>query len=754
MKTMFFPVRFALGMALTSLMVLGQPVHLDLTSLFDTDAVLQAGGTPLSDPLAPDLERIDGQTLPASHQDGTPSATMDGQTSFLFAPLRSASRDAVAINGQTLTVPNERYDSLDLALLAAPGSYGNPFTTVELRYADGSTDAHRFGPVPGWLASPTAFDHTFFSYTDSSGVEMIIEFNADFGAVEAGYIFKERGNGNAGGVRFVDGTGYVLYDLPIDPQITQATLGITVGNNFVISLAADYADPEFSLTEGYTVVANSMELHDGFEHRALGNLRLYEFDLAPFLAGGSGGVYLLLTDATPENGWGPYIQNVSVYTGENLVFGETLAPVLNASQATVYAEFLTNGDGPEAPYLYDNSGSGPSNRGHRFADGGGSLTYRFDLPDDVSEAQLTVDMANNFVVALSGPIDQVRYALVTPGAVDENQYLLEEGNSVLGGNFRFADGTAYMIYEFDLPDELTSAVAQITVGNQFVIEVAAGDGPFVLERDYVAETGVEIRDNSNLDIYEIELDNYLISNPANIVRIRLSDGLPADGWGPYLTRIAIVNQPGTGEAVFETVLRSTELFGGLDIRNERNKAYYTIDLSPILQSNNPNKEVYVKFTDGSTGDGWGPGLFWMAVHSGPIEFESDRLIYDGLKAMNGEPEVFGLTLLQRRYAVDPSKTLQQIVLPTQPTGQSAVGYLLAVTLNPPATDGVQLNAQLGPDQALRLSWPVSAEGYQLESTSNLAEPWTAVGATPSVEADQWVVTLLIEPGARFFRLNQ
>jgi hypothetical protein len=34
------------------------------------------------------------------------------------------------------------------------------------------------------------------------------------------------------------------------------------------------------------------------------------------------------------------------------------------------------------------------------------LTYRFDLPDDVSEAQLTVDMANNFVVSLSGPIDQ------------------------------------------------------------------------------------------------------------------------------------------------------------------------------------------------------------------------------------------------------------------------------------------------------------------------------------------------------------
>jgi hypothetical protein len=282
-----------------------------------------------------------------------------------------------------------------------------------------------------------------------------------------------------------------------------------------------------------------MELYDGFEHRALGNLRLYEFDLEPFLASGAGGIYLLLTDATPENGWRPYIQNVSVYTGENLVFGETLSPALNASQASVYAEFLTNGDSPEAPYLYDNSGSGPSNRAHRFADAGGSLTYRFDLPDDVTEAQLTVDMANNFVVSLSGPID----------------------------------------------------------------------------------------------------------------------------------------------------------------------------------------------------------------------LESDRLIFDGLKAMNGEPDVFGLTMLHRRYPVDSTKTLETIALPAQPSGQSNVAFLLAATVNPPAAE-LQLNVELGANQVLRLSWPVSADGYQLESTSNLLQAWSAVDVTPSVEADQWVVTLPVEAGARFFRLNQ
>lgn len=753
MKPSLFSVLLAGGVAFISWSALGQPVHLDLSSLFDTDAVLEPGGTPLSDPLAPNLERIDGQTLPVHHVDGTPSMTVDGRASFLFAPFRSASLDAVAINGQTLTVPSGRYSALDLALMAAPGSYGNPFTAVEFRYADGWTVTQRFGPVPGWMASPTAFDHAFFGYTDSSGVQMLTSFSADWGDVEAGYILQQRGNGNANGVRFVDGTGYVLYDIPIDWDITEATLGITVGNNFVISVATDYANPELSFTEGYTVLANSMELHDGYEHRALGNLRLYEFDLAPFLVGGPGGIYLLFTDATPGNGWGPYIVDISVYTGENLIFGETIVPSIDISQAVVYAGFLANGEQAEAPYLYDNSGSGPSNRGHRFADASGSITYRFDLPDDVTDAQLTVDMANNFVVSLSGPIQQQRYALMTPGAADELDFLVDEGGSILGGHFRFADGTAYMIYEFDLPDDLTSAIAQITVGNQFVIAVAAGDGAFVVERDYVAETGIEIRDNSNLDVYEIALDPYLVANPNNIVRIRLSDGQPADGWGPFLTRIAIVDQPGDGQGDFETVLRSTDLFGGLDIRNERNKAYYTIDLSPVLEANNPNKEVFVKFTDGSPNDGWGPGIFWMAVHSGPITVHSDRLVFDELKAMNGQPDMFGLTLLHRRYPVDPSKDLEQIVLPFQPAAQSNTAYLLGATLNP-AIVAVRLAARTDDGQALRLSWPIAAEGYQLEVSDDLTGEWTAADVIPTAVGDQWEVGIPLEIGARFFRLRQ
>jgi hypothetical protein len=526
-----------------------------------------------------------------------------------------------------------------------------------------------------------------------------------------------------------------------------------VGNNFVVSLASAYADPTVSPLEGYTEVANSMKIYNGFEHRALGNLKLYEFDLKEILAAGTGELYVLFTDATPNNGWGPFIQNISVYSGTNRQFAATLEPAVDTNKGTVYAQFLTDGGAAEKPYLYDNSGAGPSNRKHRFADGTGSLTYRFDLPDTVTDAKLTVDLANNFVVSISGPINVTRYAQISPGAANEKDFLIDDGNSVLGNNYRFADGTAYMVYQFDLPDNVTSAVAQISVGNQFVIEVAAGtNGDFTVERDYVAETGNAITDNSNLQVYNVPLDAYLKNNAQKIVRIRLSDGVPTDGWGPYLTGIVIADRADTGISTFKVVANSMDLFG-VDVHNELNKACYTIDLSSVLLTNNPNKEVFVKFTDGSTGDGWGPGVFWMAAYSGTIDIQSDAAVFKGLKARDGTPEGFGVDMLYRRYTVNSAKTLKEIVLPPQPTIDANKAYLLAATLNSAATE-VKLTAQRGANNTILLSWPASASGYLPQSASAVTGPWSDVSQTPVTQGDQSVVTVPISVGASFYRLKQ
>jgi hypothetical protein len=725
--------------------------YLDLKPLFDTDAVLERDGAGLGVALDGEGRRIDATTLPAGYADGSVVTTRDGRASFKFGSLTQSSLDAVLLDGQVVNVTAGAYASLDLALISAPGSLANPFGEIELRYTDGSRDRLRLGPVPGWFNSPKAFDHTLHRFTDSSQVQNIVSFRTDFGEAEAPYIVQEVGNGNSGGNRFVDGTGYVLYRIGDLGELREGKLAVTVGNNFVVSIATEYLDPGVSTTEGYTVVADSMALYDGFEHRALGNLKPYEIDLAPFLARGTGEVYLLFTDGTTSNGWGPFIQQVLLYSGTAKSFEGALEPSVDASQATVHAQFRTSTDA-EKPYLYDNSGSGPSNRGHRFADGSGSITYRFDLPNDVTQAKLALDLANNFVVSLSGPSDFVRYHSVAAATADEKTYLIDDGGSITGGDFRFADGNAYMIYRFDLPDEVTVAFARIRVGNQFVIEAASGEsGDFVLEKDWVVETGQETRDNGNLDYYYVDLARHLANNPSKIVRLRLSDGLPSDGWGPYLTSIAIQNRKDTGETVFTKVLDAQALFGE-DIRNEYNKGYYTVDLGTIL-TGNPNKEFFVRFTDGSTGDGWGPGVFWMAVYSGELGIQSDELVFDGLKTTMADPVNYGAGLIHRRYPVNPGKTLSAVAFPAQPQDESNRVHLLAATLAGP-TAAPTLKVTRTAQGKVRLAWPASASGYRLQSATSLSGTiaWGAVQDTPLAVGDELVVETAPTDLARFYRL--
>ena len=744
MKRNMKPIVLALSSIMASGSMFAASTYVDLHTLFDTDIFLASGGTGLGNALDANGRRIDPATLPASYVEGSPVATQDGRATFKFGILETPSLDGAAINGQSISVNAGQYASVDLALLAAPQAFGNPFSAIEFHYADGSKDTNRFGPVAGWFDSPNAFDHAILAFTDNSQVSNIVLFPTDFSAAEAPYLVQQRGSAQSGTARFADASSYVLYQIPNLAGLTHATLGITVGNDFVISLATDYYDPDISTTDGYTVLANSETMY-GVEEKSLANLKEYLFDVSSELAQGTGNLYILFTDATPSDGWGPYIVQIRLFTGAPRYFSQRLDPAVDTSRATVYAMFDTATDA-ETPYLYDNSASGPSNRGHRFADGSQSLTYKFDLPTNTANAKLTIDMANNFVVSLrAGSSAQVQYASFATGTSGETNYLADADGSNLSGGHRFADGTGYMLYQFELPDNVTNAIAHILVGNEFVIEVAPGtNGDFQTEYDWVAQSAQETHDLSNLNYYDVELSKYLTNNPSKIIQIRFSDGVPTDGWGPYLENIAIVNTLTTG---FQTVLSSQTLFGE-DVHSEYNKGYYTIDLSPVL-TNNPSKEVFVKFTDGSTGDGWGPGVFWMAAYSGDIDIQSDRLVFNSLKSTLGDPTNYGLDLLQRRCPLNSSKTLSSIALPAGDTNSPV--YLLAVTLNTAPAPPV-LGILLQPDNTVRLSWPTNAADYALQSTVNLAPPqWMPVTAASAVVGGQITVTQPVA-GTRFYRL--
>ena len=708
--------------------VIHAQTHVDLSQSFNADVFLESGGTGLGAALDDQGRRIDAATLPATFVDGAAVTSTNGQATFRFAPLKAESLDAVNIDGQSLDVTDGRYSSIDLALLSAPGAFGNPFAMVDFIYADGTTNSARLGPVAGWFSSPTAFDNALFRYSDQSNVTNFVSFPTN-GEEDVDYLYQSAGNAISGGWRFADGTGYFLYRLDT-AGIPSGKLGITIGNNFVISIATNYNDPSVSTTEGFTQLASSMEIYNGEDHHALGNLKEYEFDVSQYLATGTGELFILLTDGSTSDGWGPFVQRIRLFQGVPLNFEERLKPTIDASDATVYADFQIASP-EETPFLYDNSGSGPSNRGHRFADGSGSLTYRFDLPDNVTDAKMTVDMENNFIVSIAGPAQGASYAKFTANTTTENTFLIEAPGTATQPTARFADGNAFMIYEFDLPDTVTTAFARVQVGNQFIISAANGAaGEYAPLRDYVAETGNEIRDNSNFDFYTVDLSSFLVNNPGKVVRIRLTDGVPADGWGPYLRSIEVVDSETAGALEYTEVLNSQNIFGE-DLHNEANRNYYTIDLSSVLTTNNPRREVNIRFTDGSTGDGWGPSLYWMSVYSGELEIHSDSLVFPALKTTLGDPASRPVGLLARNYPLDPAKTLTAIKLPEHPDDQSSHVYLLAATLNTAAsvTQPELLVARVDAD-SIRISWP-TAEGFRLQVTPTLGTgaQWTDSNAT-------------------------
>jgi hypothetical protein len=738
-------------LSLSSLMVSGSlfaaSPYLDLHTLFDSDVFLEGGGVGLGSGLDANGSRVDSGTLPFSYADGVPIATQDGRATFKFGNFKLESLDAAAINAQSIAVPAGQYASLDLALLDAPNAFGWPFGAIVFNYADGSKDTNRFGPVAGWMNSPSAFDHTILAATDNGAVTTYADFATTGGSDEATYLYVDYSSGVDASRRFCDANRYAVYQIPVSNGLAHASLGITVGNDFVISVATSFGpdnDPANfpDRTNGWTLLANSSTIYGHSEHNNA-NLKEYTFDVSTQLADQTGNIYILFTDATPTDGWGPFMQRIRLYNGTPVYYSQRLDPAVNTSAATVYAMFdvaTTN----ETPYLYDNSGNGPSNRGHRYADGAGYLSYRFAFPANTANAKLTMDLANNFVVSLRGPGDPVvTYASFVPFTSGESNHIVElsccTGND---GGHRFMDANEYVIYQFTLPTGASNALAHIQIGNEYLVQVRSGtSGDWTTELSELNQGGVVFRD--------VDLSAYLTNNPAKIIQIRIGDTSTADGWGGYLVGMSIVNHLDT--AAWQPVLNSQTLFGD-DVHNEYNKGYYTIDLSSALV-NNPTKEVFVKLTDGSMGDGWGPGIFWMAAYSGDIDIQSDRLVFNGLKSTLGEPtQNYGLDFLRRRYPLNASKTLSSIVLPAKPTDPgttNSIVYLLAATLNaaPP-----NLGIALQPGNTVLLSWTTNASDYSLQSTTNLAPSyWLPVTASTGVVGDQITVTQSVA-GTRFYRL--
>jgi hypothetical protein len=55
---------------------------------------------------------------------------------------------------------------------------------------------------------------------------------------------------------------------------------------------------------------------------------------------------------------------------------------------------------------------------------------------------------------------------------------------------------------------------------------------------------------------------------------------------------------------------------------------------------------------------------------------------------------------------------------------------------------------------LKISWPVSATGFALQSSANVASGWASDGSTAVQQGDQWVVNVTATGSGKFYRLKK
>ncbi len=96
-----------------------------------------------------------------------------------------------------------------------------------------------------------------------------------------------------------------------------------------------------------------------------------------------------------------------------------------------------------------------------------------------------------------------------------------------------------------------------------------------------------------------------------------------------------------------------------------------------------------------------------------------------------------------------SVTVSNVVV----SGQPQV-FSYTVTIIDP--DVPTLSLRIGPTNSLALSWPSASAGYSLQQNSSLANSsgWTNVSVTPQVVSNQYVATIQIVAGQRFYRLKK
>jgi hypothetical protein len=226
---------------------------------------------------------------------------------------------------------------------------------------------------------------------------------------------------------------------------------------------------------------------------------------------------LRFADYWPEDGFGPRLDSVEI-----IADGETIH------------SFTPSGTETADAYLVENNGSQIGGIGLRFADGGSSWTYQFDVPDGTEELTASIVVDNHFLiegreglergdgVTTDPPVGNARIAHMSPDAPNVDVYV-DGGDPVLT----------------DVPFGTVSDYLEVPAGDRQVKITAAGDASTTVfddtvnvaaNTDFTVVAAGEISDEGSqpFEVLTLRDDNTAVSDgSARLRALHVSPDAPA-----------------------------------------------------------------------------------------------------------------------------------------------------------------------------------------------------------------------------------
>jgi len=241
------------------------------------------------------------------------SATMS-PTQLVVMPSPGATSSLRADVQVAATSPGHRPVRVDLRADAPRGWAVDPARSrVRLEPARGGTPARASVPLDVTVpvgAADGSYPLTVrvsagpgLSYTTRVTVQVASTIDFDAGSTqELAWLWDAGGSGLSHvGSRFADGTSHFVYTFPFPAEATSAEATLTIDNQYVVQVGPD--------GESWTTVLTEDEpIRDG------SNKAEHTLDLTPYL-GPDKAVYVRVTDAFPEDGWGGGVYHVSARYG-------------------------------------------------------------------------------------------------------------------------------------------------------------------------------------------------------------------------------------------------------------------------------------------------------------------------------------------------------------------------------------------------------------------------------------------------------